>query len=65
MHWGNAILLIGMGVVPAVGLLVYAERWRRASAVRFADPVNLLLSCRRQGRGHGSRPGCSSWGWGA
>ena len=43
MHWGNAILLIGMGVVPAVAGLPGLRRALAAGhAARFADPVNLL-----------------------
>ena len=38
MYWENPTILLGLWVLPLVGLLlVHAERRRRAAARRFAD----------------------------
>jgi len=40
MNWENPAILLGLAILPAAaGLLLYADRRRRADATRFADAV--------------------------
>ena len=40
MNWENPAILVGLAILPlAAGLLLYADRCRRAAAARFADAV--------------------------